>query len=437
MPEHHPTHREAISAFRLGIVGDLLVRDLSRGELTRELQARATQRYRPPGSMNTRTYHWKTLQSWLLSARRGPQCLQPEDRSRGFALALDDPQREILLEVRRAHPTAAAELILSEAVRHGVVDEGAISVSTLRRLFRAHGLSRAALNRASRRATRRRWSAKVAGQLWHADVCHVVVSTTDGKRRTWRVHALVDDRSRYIVALEVRPTETEVDLLEVFCQAVLRHPVCEIFFVDNGSCYRGDVLVSLTQKLQIRLVHAKPYDPEARGLMERLWRTMRQQCTDHLGAIDTAPELAKTLWAWVDGYHRRPHGGLMGRRPRDVYLEETRGKPVLSTRTVARALEITATRRVRKDATLSIDGTLYETEGWLSGKTVELRRCGLTGEVLGARYDERDIPVAPCDPEANAVRSRPAPKEPRSTPEDLPFNPVQGWIAAAREGDDG
>ena len=105
-----PTHREAISAFRLGIVGDLLVLDLMRGELTSELQTRAAKRYRPLGSKTTRTYHWKTLQSWLLSARRGPQCLQPEDRSRGFALALDDHQRQVLLDVRRAHPTASAEL---------------------------------------------------------------------------------------------------------------------------------------------------------------------------------------------------------------------------------------------------------------------------------------------------------------------------------------
>lgn len=53
MPEPQPTHAEAVSAFRLSVVGDLLVRDLDLGELTHELKLRAQRRYRPPGSDST------------------------------------------------------------------------------------------------------------------------------------------------------------------------------------------------------------------------------------------------------------------------------------------------------------------------------------------------------------------------------------------------
>ena len=136
--------------------------------------------YRPPGSATTRTFHWKTLQSWLLQAREGTHRLQPESRKRGFALALDDEQRQTLLDIRRSHISASADLILSEAVRNGLIAEGQVSAPTLRRLFRAHGLSRASLNRASRRSNRRRWSARTAGYLWHADVCHVRATTPTG-----------------------------------------------------------------------------------------------------------------------------------------------------------------------------------------------------------------------------------------------------------------
>lgn len=436
MPEPQPTHAEAVSAFRLAVVGDLLVRDLDLGELTHELKLRAQRRYRPPGSDTTRVFHWKTLQRWLLQARRGVRTLQPQSRKRGFALALDDTQRQTLLEVRRAHPTAAAELILSEAVRNGLLAQGQISVNTLRRLFRAHGLSRDSLNRASRRSNRRRWSARAAGDLWHADVCHVRATTPTGKARTWRVHAIVDDRSRYIVGLVVCETETEVDLLRVLCTALMQHAAPGVFYVDNGSCYRGDVLAAMAQRLEIRLVHAKPYDPESRGLMERLWRTMRQQCTDHLEPVETAGQLASMLWAWVDGYHRRPHGGLMGKRPRDVYLAETHGKPTKTAASIATALEQTKRRRVRKDATLTLDGVLYETEGWLSGKTLSVRLCGLTGKLLGAEHDGKPVPLGPCDPVANARRARP-PEKPNTMNPAMPFHPVEGWLAAARENTDG
>ena len=436
MPEPDTTHQEAVAAFRLSVVGDLLVRDLEPGELTDELKRKARRRYRPPGSATTRTFHWKTLQSWLLQAREGTHRLQPESRKRGFALALDDEQRQTLLDIRRSHISASADLILSEAVRNGLIAEGQVSAPTLRRLFRAHGLSRASLNRASRRSNRRRWSARTAGYLWHADVCHVRATTPTGRTRTWRVHAILDDRSRYVVALQVCETETEADLLRVLCTALMQNPAPAVFFVDNGPCYRGEVLAAMTQRLEIRLVHAKPYDPEARGKMERLWRTMRQQCTDHLGPIETAGQLVNILWAWLDSYHRRPHAGLMGQHPRDVYLKETQGRPTRTAGSIAKALEKTERRRVSKAATLSIDGELYETEGWLAGKTLEIRLCGLTGKLLGASHDGRDVPLGPCDPVANAGRIRPADNTLAAPSADRPFHPVEGWLAAARENHD-
>ncbi len=46
-----PSHREAIALFRLGVIGDLLARDLARGELKQELLARSRTRYRPPGAL--------------------------------------------------------------------------------------------------------------------------------------------------------------------------------------------------------------------------------------------------------------------------------------------------------------------------------------------------------------------------------------------------
>jgi putative transposase len=433
MPETPTTRREAIAAFRLSIVGDLLVRDLARGELTVELKRRAELRYRAPGSETTRTFHWKTLQSWLRQARRGVGQLQPASRERGHAGALDVAQQQVLLDMRKAHPTASVELLRSEAIRHGLLQTGSVSLSTLRRLFRAHDLSRASLNRTARRSNRRRWQAARVGDLWHADVCHVSTSTSTGKARTWRVHAVLDDCSRYITALEVHPTETEADLLRVLCIALLRHPRPKVFFVDNGSCYRGEVLAGATQRLGVRLVHAKPYDPEARGKMERLWRTMRQQCTDHITRpIETAGELANVLWAWVESYHDRPHGGLMGARPKTIYHAQAEGSPT-SADVLAKALEITEKRRVSKAATLSLDGRLYETQGHLAGRTLTIRRCGLTGKVLGATHEDRPVPIGPCDPTANARRGRAMSQSQPEVDSNLPFHPIDGLLLQARE----
>ena len=92
-----PSRREAIALFRLGVIGDLLTRELTRGELEMELTARAEKRYRSPGATRTRRYHWKTLQRWFYAASKGElDALVPRSRSRGQALALSDEQRELM-----------------------------------------------------------------------------------------------------------------------------------------------------------------------------------------------------------------------------------------------------------------------------------------------------------------------------------------------------
>jgi hypothetical protein len=225
-----------MALFRHSVVGDLLARELDHGELQDELKMKATRRYRPPGAPASRPYHWKTLQTWYLNARKGLDGLVSASRARGHALALEDAQRELLLDMRREHRSASTELILTEAVRNGAIPEEAVSEATLRRLYRDHDLGRDSQNRASRRE-RRRWQAERPCAIWHADVCHVWLRDADGKPRKAYVHGILDDHSRYVVALEARDAEREVDLLSVLCGALLRFPACDALYVDNGSCY--------------------------------------------------------------------------------------------------------------------------------------------------------------------------------------------------------
>lgn len=431
-----PSRAEEMALFRHSVVGDLLARDLDRGELQDELKARAARRYRPPGAPASRQFHWKTLQTWFYDARGGLDGLTPVSRARGHALALDHAQRELLLEMRREHGSAATELILAEAVRNGAIPKGAVSEATLRRLYRDHDLGRDAQNRASRRE-RRRWQADRPCAIWHADVCHVWLRDRDGKPRKAYVHGILDDHSRYVVALEARESEREVDLLSALCGALLRFPACDTFYVDNGACYRGEVLLLALDRLQIRLVHAKPYDPQARGKMERFWRTMRSRCTDHLPVGATLHDLNAALLAFLDAdYHRRPHAGLLGKRPIAAFQDGLTALPRPRTAAdLAQALEVTVTVKVRGDCTVSIDGRPFEVSGrHLAGKRIEVVVDPFTGAPIRAAYQGTAVPIGPCDPVANGQRGRPseAPTPSSSTP----FDPIAGLLAAARKGVD-
>jgi hypothetical protein len=161
------------------------------------------------------------------------------------ARALTDAQRELLCAVRRERPTTSAALILRTLELDGRLAKGAVSLSTLNRLFRAEGLDRGTLRVADGRM-RLRWQADRVDALWHADVCHGPAMKIAGRTVPLRIHAILDDHSRSIVAIVATTTEREVEMLPLLVKAMRstgRRP--EALCLDNGSTYthhasRGD-----------------------------------------------------------------------------------------------------------------------------------------------------------------------------------------------------
>jgi transposase InsO family protein len=429
-----PTHADEVALFRHAIVGDLVTCDLPPGALIQELKRRAAQRYRPPSSTVTRTYHYKTLQRWLMAARQGFQELYASSRKKGFALGVADDARQLLLDMRYEHPTASSDLLLDEAVRNGVVEQGTLSPATLRRLYASAGVSRAAQTRPEAHKARRRWEADRVCKIWHADVCHVWMRGPGGETIKAYVHGILDDHSRYIVALRACEAESENDLLAVLVEALLRFPAPDVLYVDNGATYRGQLLTLAAAKLGIRVVHPQPHDPEARGKMERFWRTMRQRLIDVHTPGPTLHDLNAALLAWLDvDYHPRRHGGLLGQTPKKRFHAGVQDLAAPRTaQELAAALVIERTAKVRKDATFSVSGKLYEVTGrYLAGKIVEVKLDPFTEQALSASVDGQAVRFSACDPKANAKRGRG--EAAVSPPATRRFDRVRSLLAAARE----
>lgn len=206
-------------------------------------------------------------------------------------------------------------------------------------------------------------------------------------------------------------------------------------YLDNGSCYRGDLLGLLCKRLGIRLIHASAHDPQARGKMERVWRTMRQRCTDFLPGEADVHQVDQALWAWLDAdYHRQPHAGLMGDTPRRRYLDSLpRQGAVLTPSMLAKALEVPARRQVRRDGTFDVGAVTYEVAGHhLLGKRIELVIDGLTERPIRASYQGRPVRFGTCDPVVNRNRKR-APVPPEEHSEVPHFDPIATLLAKARE----
>ncbi|HJN75183.1 MAG TPA: integrase core domain-containing protein [Myxococcota bacterium] len=167
------------------------------------------------------------------------------------------------------------------------------------------------------------------------------------------------------------------------------------------------MLATACARLKISLIHARPYDPQARGKMERFWRTLRQGCLDHLGQVTRLHDVQVRLLAWLDAhYHVAPHGGLMGRSPTVVWLD--RELVEINEATLGTALTAHGRRRVRKDGTLSVGGVDWETDqGFLAGRLVRIERnlAEPTAPPILV-HEERRYSLRLVDPVANGKRRK-------------------------------
>jgi len=432
-------HAEQVAIFRATILGPVMHRELAHGALAEALRELSQQRFRPPGADSTRTYSVPTLERWLYAYRAGGlTALHPERRSdRGFAQELPLELRELLLDVRREHPAASVPLILKTLIDEGRLEMGAVSEPTVRRLYAAHGLHRRTARTADAPGgTRLRWQAARPGALWHGDVCHVPQCDVGGRTIPLRIHGLLDDASRYVIALEAHETEREIVMIELLVDALRRHGKCDALYLDNGSTYSGEMLKTVCARLGTTLLHARPYDPQARGKMERFWRTLREGCLNFLGAVASLAEVNARLRAFLDRrYHPAPHAGLMGKSPAKVYADRPAGEGAIDDKTLRDALTMRSRRRVTSDNVISLEGTAWQLDqGFLAGQLVTVARCfAAPGEAPWVEHEGKRLVLHSLDPIKNARLRRPPRVDPAPSKPTRPvdFDPARALARGA------
>jgi putative transposase len=289
-------HGEAVAVFRGQVIGSLVHRTLTRGQLRAALVELSQQRLRPPGSQVLRGFSVPTLERWYYRWKRGGlEALEPRPRKNtGLGQALDEPTRQLVLDVRREHPSASAALIVRTLVAQGRLRQGAVSASTVRRLLAQAGLDKVSLRRSPGETARLRWEASHPGALWHGDVCHGL-ALPDG--RPLRIHALLDDKSRYVVALEARTSEREEDMLSLFLAALRRWGRPDSLYLDNGSTYSGKALATACARLGTALVHARPNCTQRLGAR---WSASGAPCARACSTTSSAPSpCPKCSSAWT------------------------------------------------------------------------------------------------------------------------------------------
>jgi len=367
---------DEVSLFRFGVIGDLVHLPPGTKGLTARLREKALIDYRIPGSARGRVAA-ETIRDWLKAYRKsGLDGLRPKVRGdEGQSRALPREIADLLLALKDEHSELSVQLLIREALATGKVPEGVVlAPSTVHRLLSRAGLMVKPKD-APNGKDHRRFAFEKAGDLWMSDVMHGPAVLVEGRRRRTYLIAFIDDATRVVPYAAFALSENTTAYLPVLKEAVLRRGAPRRLFVDNGAAFRSHQLALACAKLGVTLIHARAYHPEAKGKMERWFRTVRMQLLPLLqpGDLHSLDALNRRLWAFVEGeYHRTPHRGLDGATPLDRWAAVADEVRYLGADIDDLFLQ-EAKRKVARDRTVSLDGIVYEVDAALVGEAVTLR----------------------------------------------------------------
>lgn len=363
--------KKRIAVFRFGVIADFVGgRVLDRGEIERLLREKCAWRWQIPGSERTRVSE-STIKEWVARYKASGnklESLYPRERSdRGKSRAIEQDTAMGIIALRKELREVSLPVLMRVArERKIILPDMRVTYSTLYRFLQAEGL---ADRPSSIPEDRRKFEAEYPNDLWQSDVMHGPYVTVKGKQKKTYLIAFLDDHSRLIPHAEFYLYERLGCFLDALRKALLMRGIPRKLYVDNGSAFRSHHLEHICASLGIVLLHAKPYQPQGKGKVERFFRTAREQFLSTLN-LTTLENLNDALKAWLSGHHETTHHGTE-QTPLKRFVQN-----IECVRPAPKDLEDhfrnVAKRTVAKDRTIALNGRLYEVPVLLIGKQVTL-----------------------------------------------------------------
>jgi putative transposase len=363
--------KKQIAVFRYGVIHEFVTGiTLDHGEQERLLREKCSRKWKIPCSSRTRISR-STILNWVRRYKNGNmklESLYPESRSdRGRSRAMDEDTCLAIIKLKKEIPGITVPFLLKTMEERGLISFGVhLNQSTVYRFLQQQGIEVTG----SAPQDRRKFEAELPNDLWQSDVMHGPKIEINGKLRKTYLIAIIDDHSRLIPQAQFYFSEALSSYLISLEEAFLKRGLPRKLYVDNGPAFRSNHLEHITASLNVALIHAKPYQPQGKGKIERWFKTVR---TSFLPGFkgNTIDDLNEAIDLWIeDIYHRRKHGST-GQTPFERFtsnLECIRKAPD----DLENHFRKVARRKVANDRSIAFQGRLYEAPVSLIGKRIEL-----------------------------------------------------------------
>jgi len=363
--------KEQLALFKFGLISPILNGQVDVKDYLAKI---AAQKHEVPG-YGVKEYAPKTIRQWVLNYRReGFNGLKPKNRKdQGVSRKLSREEEEHVLSLRQEMRLAAVTVFYDHLVGKGEILPADVSYSTIYRLLKKNGMAGRALLATPER---KRFAHDTINVVWQGDLSYGPYLKVEGRKHRTFLLAFIDDCSRVVTGAGFHLSEGTDSLREVFSDAVLRRGIPRVVYVDNGKIYRSEVFQIACATLGITLAHTQPYDAPAKGKIERFFKTVRTRFYPLLGADapSSLEDLNQRFWRWLEeDYHRKRHSSL-NMTPLELWVSQAEKIRMLEDPAILKALfRKRDKRKVRHDATISVQTKLYEVSPRFIGKQVEIR----------------------------------------------------------------
>ena len=365
--------RQDIALFRYGILSPAISGTMNEDQSMRSFFKEASlQKYRHPNGKLV-SVSAPTLSRWYQTYKKqGLEGLYPQRRvDMGNSRKLDDDMKAQIRYLKQEYPRLPATLIYQKLFENGTIKYKEVSLSTVTRYI--NQLKRDA--KQTNNKDMRRYEHKYINVVWQGDSSYGIYLTIDGKKQRTYIICLLDDASRFLVGIDIFLNDNFTNLMSVMKSAVMRFGVPKLFNFDNGSNYKCKQMDLLTARIGSTVHYCRPYSPNEKGKVERVFHTIKTQWMSGIRATDykSLDELRKSLFAYVDSYNKKPHSSLDGKTPEDRFFEDSSRIKRLSDEKIEQSFLLEYERRVAADGVITIEGIEYEVHYRYAKQKIRLR----------------------------------------------------------------
>jgi transposase InsO family protein len=313
--------------------------------------------------------------------KNGFNALVPNKRAdKGRCRALSPDTQDRLIEARLKYPQMEATALVRRLLEIGELQAGTFSMASVYRLFAAHGVDRSSLKAGSFQTDsgpQKAFETALPNMLWMADMMYgPTIVTAEGKAVHTRLFALLDDHSRLCPDGQYFASEGSECFMAVLKEAIRSRGLPDKLYTDNGKVFLCRHLRVVCANLGIKLSHARPYAAWSKGKVERFFRRVQRQFQQTLvfEPVHSLGELNERFATWLEmHYHQEEHRGT-GQSPACRFMAQSGHiRPASPDEELERLFLLEDKRRVRKDATVSVQGVFFELTPALRGQYVQVR----------------------------------------------------------------